>query len=90
MKKLLLLIPLTFFPVPAHAITWGEFWAPFTPERVYVVPEHRYRPHVRPYVRPVCEVQRERVEWVEGYYFNRWNYRPGRWERWIETEYVPC
>jgi len=30
MKKLLLLLPLTFLPLPVSAITWEQFWSPFT------------------------------------------------------------
>jgi len=86
MKRSLLLLGALFLPLPAHAITWKEFWEPFT-EPVYVYPEPP-----RVYRRPVdyCRVRVVREEYVPGYYINRWNYRDGYVRRWYETEFVPC
>jgi hypothetical protein len=76
MKKLLLLLPLVFLPVPAKAITWGEFWAPFTYEREYYAPR---------YYEPMCNRRIWHEEYVPGDY-----YRPGYVRRWSEWVRVPC
>ena len=78
MKKLLLLIPLTFFPVPAHALTWGQFWAPFTYDRPYYYAPPRY-------YEPMCNRRIWHEEYVPGDY-----YRPGYVRRWFEWVHVPC
>lgn len=72
--KLLPILLLPFFSLPAQAITWEQFWEPFTYERPY------YREYIR-----MC---RERVfheEYVPG---NRW--RSGYVRRWTESVRVPC
>jgi hypothetical protein len=78
MKKLLLLLPLTFIPLPAQAITWGEFWAPFTYDRPY------YQPYYQRPV-PMCNRRVYREEYVPGDYW-----RPGYVRRWTEWVSVPC
>jgi len=75
MKKLLLLLPLTFLPLPAQAITWEEFWRPFTPERVYI--------YERP--TPMCDRPFYYEKYVPG---DRWN--PGYVKRWTVWRRVPC
>jgi hypothetical protein len=80
MKKLLLLLPLTFLPLPAQAITWGEFWAPFTPGRVYV----REYPVYRRYI-PMCDRPIIREEYVPGNYW-----RSGYVRHWTEWVRVAC
>ena len=72
--KLIPIFLLALLPIPAQAITWKEFWEPFTYERPY------YRDYT-----PMC---RERViheEYVPG---NRW--RSGYVRRWTEVVRVPC
>jgi len=78
MKKFLLLLPLTFLPLPVKAITWGEFWAPFTYDRGY------YAPPVQ-YYEPMCRRRIYHEEYVPG---DRWN--PGYVRRWTEWVVVPC
>jgi hypothetical protein len=75
MKKFLFLLPLTFISLPAQAITWKEFWEPFTYER----PSY-YREYV-----PMCNRRIWREEYVPGDY-----YRSGYVRRWSEWIRVPC
>jgi hypothetical protein len=72
--KTLLLLSLTFLPLPVSAITWGEFWAPFTYDRV-----------PRRYYEPICRRRVYREEYVPG---DRWN--PGYVRSWSEWISVPC
>ena len=74
--KLLPILFLPFFSLPAQAITWGEFWAPFTYDRPYYAPR---------YYEPVCRRRVYREEYVPG---DRWN--PGYVRRWSEVVRVPC
>lgn len=76
MKKLLLFIPLTFFPLPAFAITWGEFWTPFT--------YNQSPPPVEYYV-PMCRRKVYHEEYVPG---NGWT--RGYVRSWYEFIHVPC
>ena len=73
--KFLPILFLTLLPIPAQAITWKEFWEPFTYER----PQY-YRNYV-----PLC---RERVYYEEYVPGNRW--RPGYVRTWSEIITVPC
>jgi hypothetical protein len=78
MKKLFLFLPLTFLPVPAQAITWNEFWAPFTYDRGYYPAPRYYDP-------PMCN---RRVYREEYYPPTRWE--PGYIRRYSEWIRVPC
>jgi hypothetical protein len=70
MKKLLLLSPI-FLPIPAQAITWGEFWEPFKTERVYI------------YERPMCNRRVYREQYIPG---DRWNPGYVRsWYEWVRV-----
>lgn len=76
MKKLLLLacFSTVFLSQPSHAITWKEFWEPFTEERSH---RHHHHRHVH------CTKRVRREEYVPG---NRW--RSGYVRTWYEN--VPC
>jgi hypothetical protein len=81
MKLLLTAVLLALSPVPANAITWGEFWGPFVHEdnhrherRHDDDSDHRYR---------YCVKRIRREEYVPG---NRW--RPGYVRTWYQE--VPC
>jgi hypothetical protein len=74
--KLLPILLLPFLALPAQAITWEEFWAPFTYDRPY------YRGYN--YI-PMC---RERIVHEEYIPPNRW--RSGYVRRWSEVVRVPC
>lgn len=80
MKKLLLILPLTFLPLPAQAITWKEFWKPFNNGSYYYQP---YYP--RTYYVPMCNRTVYREEYIPGDYWNS-----GYVRRWNETITVPC
>ena len=82
MKKLLLLVPLVFLPVQAKALTWREFWEPFTnngPVYYYSPPVYYERPA------PTCDRKIEHVEYVPGDYWHS-----GYTRRWFEWVRVPC
>lgn len=86
MKKLLLLLPLVFIPIPAQAITWDQFWRPFTYNRPYYYNPYPYNrpyyypaPYGAPYMIPMCDRLVYREEWVNGYL-----------RRWSERVRVPC
>jgi hypothetical protein len=74
-KKLFFLLPLVFIPSSVQAITWDQFWRPFTYDRPY---------YVRPYV-PMCDRRVYREEYISGDYWN-----PGYVRRWSEIIRVPC
>lgn len=74
--KLLPLFFLPFLSLPAQAITWGEFWEPFTYDRPYYAPR---------YYEPMC---RKRVYREQYYPPTRWE--PGYIRRWTEVIRVPC
>ena len=78
--KLLPILFLALLPIQAKAITWEEFWSPFTTERVYV----REYPVYRRYV-PMCDRRVYHEEYVPG---NPW--RPGYVRTWSELVTVPC
>lgn len=73
--KFLPLLFLSFLPVSAEAITWNEFWEPFTHERP------RYE---RTYV-ATCNRRVYREQYVPGNYW-----RSGYVRRWSEVVTVPC
>jgi len=75
MKIFLLLIPFSFLPMPATAITWKEFWEPFKYERP---------PYYRRYI-PMCSQRIIHEEYIPG---DRW--RSGYVKRWSEVITVPC
>jgi hypothetical protein len=75
MVRNLLLFSIVFISMPAQAITWKEFWAPFRYERPY---------YVRPYI-PMCNRPITREEYVMGDYW-----RPSYVRRWTEWVRVPC
>ena len=77
--KFLPILLLSFIPIPAQAITWGEFWAPFTYDRPY------YRPYYERRYEPVCTRRVFREEYIPGDYWN-----PGYVRRWSEVIRVPC
>lgn len=79
MKKLLLLLPLVLCPVPARALTWHQFWEPFTYK-----PYYYYNPPPV-YYPPVCTRRIDHAEYVPG---NLWN--PGYYRTWSEWIKVPC
>ena len=72
--KSLLLLTLLFIPVPSKAITWGEFWEPFTS-----------RPYYRERYIPLCDKRVVHEDYVPGDY-----YRSGYVRRWSEWIRVPC
>ena len=72
--KLLPILFLAVLPIPAQAITWGEFWAPFTYDRPY------YREYV-----PMCRERIVREEYIPPTYW-----RSGYIRRWTEVVRVPC
>lgn len=74
--KLLPFFILTLIPIPAQAITWGEFWSPFTYERPYYPPR---------YYEPMCRKRIYREEYIPG---NAW--RPGYVRSWTDVIRVPC
>jgi len=76
MKRLLFLIPLVFLSTPANAITWNEFWRPFTHNG------HNNHYHHRP---RYCDKVVYREQYVP-----RTHWRPGYVKRWTETIKVPC
>jgi|DEB0MinimDraft_6_1074348.scaffolds.fasta_scaffold02873_3 hypothetical protein len=73
--KFLPIILLLIFPIPSYAITWKEFWEPFTSDT----------PHYHRHYSPLC---RERVYYEEYIPGNRW--RPGYVRTWSEIIIVPC
>ncbi len=72
--KLLPILFLPFISLPTQAITWDQFWAPFTYDRSY------YREYI-----PICRERIVHEEYVPG---NRW--RSGYVRRWTEVVRVPC
>lgn len=83
MKKLLFLLPFTtLLALPVQAITWDQFWRPFTYDRPYYRPTPYYYPS--PYVQ-MCERPVYRQEWVPGNYWT-----PGYMRRWTENVSFPC
>lgn len=79
MKKLLLLLPLTFLPVPASAITWNQFWRPF---QGYGNPYYYHQ--VNRYT-PVCTQRIYHREYVPP---THW--RSGYTRTWSEVIQVSC
>ncbi len=75
--KLLPILFLPFFALPAQAITWDQFWAPFTYDRPYYYRTYDYI--------PMC---RERIVHEEYVPATRW--RSGYVRRWTEVVRVPC
>jgi hypothetical protein len=73
--KFLPLLCLTFLPISAEAITWKEFWDPFT---------HKHVRYERAYV-PMCNRTVYREQYVPGNYW-----RSGYMRRWTEVVRVPC
>ena len=69
MKLLLTAVLLALSPVPANAITWNEFWRPFTHN------EHHKHHHNQSY----CTTTVRREQYVPG---NRW--RSGYIRVWYE------
>jgi len=84
----LILFSLLLLPAPAQALTWKEFWEPFTYERHYYYPAPPPPPPI--YYEPLCTRKVVRREYVQGYWINQWNYREGYWRQWTERERVPC
>jgi hypothetical protein len=78
-------------PVPAHALTWKEFWDPFTVDRIYIDGYHR-RPYyyVEPQRQRLCREQVRREEYVPGYWVNEYNYRRPHTKITLEWETYPC
>jgi hypothetical protein len=74
--KLLPIFFLTFLPIPAQAITWDQFWAPFAYDRPYIY-ERRYT--------PLCNRRVYYEDYVPGNYW-----RSGYVRRWSEIVRVPC
>lgn len=77
MKKFLLLLPLTFLPIPVEAITWNEFWRPFRYERSYPYYVNQYE--------PLCTRRITHKEYIPGDYW-----RPGYTRTTYEVIRVPC
>jgi hypothetical protein len=75
MKKLFLLLTFTTLSVPAHAITWNQFWKPFTHERPYYVSDYA----------PLCTRRVYHKQYIPGNYWT-----PGYTRTWYETIRVPC
>jgi len=94
MKWLLLpLILSTSVAAPASALTWAEFWEPFT-EEVHV---HHYPRYRRPYKhwrpdpsRMYCVEIVEHEEYIAGDYSRSGRWRPGWIRRWTERRPAPC
>ena len=74
--KLLPFFLLPFLSLPAQAITWEEFWKPFSYDRPYYAPR---------YYEPLCRKRIYHEEYVPG---NRW--RSGYVRTWSEIVRVPC
>lgn len=74
--KLLPIFLLPFLSLPAQAITWEDFWTPFSYDRPYYAPR---------YYEPMC---RKRVYREHYYPPTRWE--PGYIRRWTEVIRVPC
>ena len=77
--KLLPILFLPFLSLPAQAITWEEFWRPFSYNSPYVY-GRRYVPYV-----PLCNRRVYYEEYVPGNYW-----RSGYVRRWSELIRVPC
>lgn len=80
MQKVFLFLSLTFASLPAQAITWDQFWKPFSNRPYYYQP---YYP--RYYYTPICNKTVYHEEYIPGDY-----YYPGYTRRWKETIKVPC
>ena len=83
-------VVLVGFASPAQAVTWGEFWEPFTGHG-HTHHHHYHRPEPRRCKRTVTI-----REWVPGYYDGSYTYEegphwiPGRYRRRTRTRWVPC
>ena len=75
MKRILVALFVASLQSPASAITWKEFWEPFT----YENPSY-YRRYT-----PMCSQRVIHEEYIPG---NRW--RSGYVRRWSEWVNVPC
>jgi hypothetical protein len=81
MKRLLAALFVISLPSSAQAITWGEFWDPFTGDNHH----HHYRHEYHYSPRRYCDRKIYHEEYVPG---NRW--RPGYVRTWSEWVRVPC
>lgn len=77
--KFFILPLLLVLATPAQAITWKEFWEPFTREEP-----------VRYYRRVECSVIITDRIWIPGYYRGPWDYVEGHYELRDVIRRVPC
>jgi len=78
-------LPLLLFPflaAPASAITWGEFWGPFSSHHHH----HDYHYHEE----PMCRRRLYNEEYVPGYYTRSGHRVGGYIRRWYEWVSVLC
>ena len=71
-------------PTSAEALTWKEFWEPFTEE------EHVHHYHYRRRRPRTCQVMVHKKVWVSGYWASKHHYRDGYYERRTKLKWVPC
>ena len=90
MKFLALPILLAATATPASALTWAEFWEPFTEDHHHHVHVERntYYHHVPKRRHCFDYVQHE--EYIPGDYSRSGRYRPGWVRRWTERVPVRC
>ena len=81
MKPLILTLSTLLISSPVHAITWEEFWEPFTNDTHH---HHYYERHYR-YEPRYCERPHYYEKYVPG---DRWS--PGYVKRWTIWKRVPC
>jgi|ETNvirenome_6_85_1030632.scaffolds.fasta_scaffold13245_7 hypothetical protein len=82
MKVFISLLSLLAIATPAQAITWEEFWDPFTSDRVYVTPSYRPRYYEE---NEYCTRYTYREEYIPGNI-----HRPGYVRRYRDNYRVPC
>ena len=76
MKQLVLTLSTLLISTPVQAITWGEFWEPFT---------HNDSHHHYHYHHEMCTERIVREQYIPG---NRW--RSGFVRTWTEWITIPC
>ena len=81
--KLLPLLLLPFLATPARAITWEEFWGPFSSD-------HHHHHHSYYHEESMCKRRLYNEEYVPGYYTRNGHRVGGYVRRWYEWVSVPC
>jgi hypothetical protein len=88
--KLLALPLLLLTAAPANALTWGEFWEPFTHDHHHHYHGHVHRDYYRRPRRRMCEYVVTRRHWVDGYWLGPYNYVEGHYETRDHIRRRPC